>query len=203
MKVVLVLLELALLLVLQAQSKISLKEYFDVEKLAGKWRTLAIASDSEWIEDLRKNGKMSTSTVEPQSTGEIIIKTFIPGPAGCKQRTMVLKKTDHPGQYTNSGSSGPWSSDDDLKQRSDVSHKSEKNLDDCGLIDTDYTSYTIVLGHRHYNGQKISVLLLYSRNTEVKPGVLEKFNDTIKEAGLSKEQMVMLPKAKECRPQLA
>ncbi|XP_010219041.1 PREDICTED: neural proliferation differentiation and control protein 1 [Tinamus guttatus] len=36
------------------------------------------------------------------------------------------------------------------------------NLDDCGLVDTDYSNYAIVLGHRVYNGQKILVLLLYT-----------------------------------------
>nr|XP_047912952.1 lipocalin-like isoform X1 [Anser cygnoides] len=200
MKVMFLLLELMLLSVLQARAKIPLKEYFDAEKLAGKWHTIAIASHSSWIEDFKRNGKMAVSTVKPQQNGEIIIKTLISGPEGCEQRTMVLKRNDQPSQHTNSCFSGFRSSDDGLEERSGTSHNHGEDVPSCRLLDTDYSNHILLLSDREYQGRIISVLFLYSRDAEAKPHMLEKFRDTMSQMGLSEEQMIVLPKTEECTP---
>ncbi|XP_052670434.1 olfactory receptor 10A7-like [Harpia harpyja] len=156
MKVIFLLQESILLLMLQAWAKIPLKEYCDGEKLAGKWHTIAIASHSSSIKDLKKYEKMSVSTIFHHD-GEIIIKTLIPGAGRSCSLASNLEVTNQLSKNTvDMGAPAMW-----------LETSGGRDLTSCGLVNMDYTSPTILLSDRQYQGLTISVVTLYSVRTKV------------------------------------
>nr|XP_009927054.1 PREDICTED: olfactory receptor 10A7-like [Haliaeetus albicilla] len=116
--------------------------------LAGKWHTIAVASHSSLIKDLKKYEKVSVSTIFHHD-GEIIIKTLIPGSCSLASNLEVTNQLSK--NTVDMGAPAMW-----------LETSGGRDLTSCGLVNVDYTSPTILLSDRQYQGLTISVVTFYN-----------------------------------------
>ncbi|MEE6512561.1 hypothetical protein FKM82_019624 [Ascaphus truei] len=82
-----------------AQPDIPVQPDFQDDKIAGKWYSIALASNFGWLQLKKQNMKMSTTVITPTADGNLKVEFTFPTMDRCEMDPVTYLKTDQPGHY--------------------------------------------------------------------------------------------------------
>ncbi|KAM8823779.1 prostaglandin D2 synthase b, tandem duplicate 1 [Spinachia spinachia] len=155
-------------------------EDFDLEKMAGKWYIVGLASNAQWFVDQKAEMKMGTTVVVPTADGDLdLTYANLQANGTCWRMTHLAKKTDTPGRFT--FHSQTWNNDNDMR-----------------VVDVVYDDYALV--HTIKTKEEAVDVLnkLYSRTPQVSDVLLQKFTQLSLDNGILADNIAILPLNGEC-----
>ncbi|XP_058866718.1 lipocalin-like [Acipenser ruthenus] len=174
----------ALLCVLSATAQPEPQKDFNLEKFSGKWYLIGMGSNAQWFVNKKKLMKMGTAVFTPTAEGNMDVLITSQKPSECWQMHHLFGKTETPGRFT--FYSKAWGNENDVRVV-------ETNYDEFALLHTIKTK-----------GDSVSVLTkLYGRSQELRPELIQKFQQHSLAQGLTRDNVLILPKNVECTPNAA
>ncbi|KAM4647689.1 lipocalin-15-like isoform 2-T2 [Amazona ochrocephala] len=167
-------LALALLCALRAAAEVPVQPGFDTQKFAGKWHFTATASNCSVYLKMKDRMKSPIATISITPEGNLAMKLAWPLPDGCQRLELLFQRSGQAGCYTAQG---------------------KREL--C-VTETDYSHYAIVHETQHTEQQPSTALQLLTREQDVSPQLLQKFEELIPAMGLTKAVLAVLPKSDHC-----
>ncbi|NXJ13902.1 LIPO protein, partial [Odontophorus gujanensis] len=165
---------LALLGALHAQNSIPVQADFQQYKLAGRWYSIGLASNSNWFKDKKHLMKMCTTDIAVTADGNMEVTSTYPKGDQCEKRNSLYIRTEQPGRF--SYTSPRWGSNHDIR-----------------VVETNYDEYALVATQISKSTGSSNMVLLYSRTKELAPQRLERFMQFSREQGLKDEEILILP----------
>ncbi|XP_061777942.1 lipocalin-like [Nerophis ophidion] len=170
----------ALMCTLAAFADIVPVQNFDLQRMAGKWYLVGIATNAPWFVNHKASMKMGTAMVVATDGGDLdLTYANIKEDGTCWRMTHLAQKTDTPGRFT--FHSQVWNNDNDIR-----------------IVDIIYDDFALVHNIKTKDGVSEVVDKLYSRSTDVSAAHQQKFTDFSSGNGVLPENIVILPKAAEC-----
>ncbi|NXD67566.1 LCN15 protein, partial [Eolophus roseicapillus] len=162
---------LVLLCVLRAAAEVPVQPGFDTQKFAGKWRFAATVSNCSLYLRMKDRMKSPIVTVSFTPEGDLAMKLAWP------LLELLFQQSGQAGHYTG------------------MSAQEKREL---RVMETDYSHYSIVHETQHSERQPSTTLQLLSGEQDVSPQLLQKFEELIPAAGLTKAVLAVLPKSGKC-----
>ncbi|NXW56192.1 LCN15 protein, partial [Eurystomus gularis] len=178
MKVMLPSLALALLCLLQAGAEVPVQPDFNTEKFAGTWHLAAAVSNCSVFLKMKDGMKSSIITVSFTPEGNLAMKLVWSLLDKCQQFELLLQRGRQAGHYMGT---------------------SVQEKRDLRVMETDYSHYAIMHEVQHSEQKPRIALQLFTRDQEVSPQLLQKFEELIPTMGLTKDMLAILPKSGECQ----
>ncbi|KAM6047404.1 lipocalin-15-like [Theristicus caerulescens] len=168
-------LALALLCLLRAGAEVSVQPGFDAEKFVGTWHLAAAVSNCSVFLKMKDGMKSSIITISFMPEGNLAMKLVWPLPDKCQKFELLFQRGGQAGHY--------------------MAAQEKRELH---VVETDYSHYAIV--HQlQQSGQEPSIALqLLTREQDVSPQLLQKFEELIPTVGLTKDMLAVLPKSDQC-----
>ncbi|NXN99031.1 LCN15 protein, partial [Rhinopomastus cyanomelas] len=176
MTVILPSLVLVLICLLQAGAEVPIQLDFDAEKFAGMWHVAAIVSNCSMFPKMRDEMKSSTITISFTPEGDLAAKLIWPLVDQCQEFELLFQHSGQAGHYRGTSQ--------------------EKK--DLHVMETDYGHYAIVHELQYDEEKPQTSLQLLTREQEVTPQLLHKFEELIPTMGLTMDMLAILPKSGEC-----
>ncbi|KAL4617374.1 protein AMBP isoform X3 [Arapaima gigas] len=150
------------------------QENFDLDRFMGKWYDVAIASTCPWLKSHKDHLTAGTSELKPGDSSDTISLTRTAIRHGtCKQISMAYELSSTPGRlfYHNT----KWAADVDSY-----------------VVHTNYDEYAIIAMTKQKKGQDpTTTFRLYGRTAELRPTLMDDFNQLVKEQGMKEEDIVI------------
>ncbi|NWS43848.1 LCN15 protein, partial [Probosciger aterrimus] len=169
-------LALALLCVLRAAAEVPVQPGFDTQKFAGKWHFTATVSNCSVYLKMKDGMKSPIATVSFTPEGDLAMKLAWPLPDRCQRLELLFQQSGQAGHYT-----------------------AAQEKRELRVMETDYSHYAIVHKTQHSERQPSTTLQLLTREQDVSPQLLQKFEELIPAVGLTKAMLAVLPKSGKCR----
>lgn len=169
----------ALMCVLAACAKVVPVQDFDLEKMAGKWYIVGLATNAKWL--VNNKAVMKTTTAMLVPTGGDLNLTYanLNADGSCWRTTQLANKTDTPGYF--SFHSHIWNNDNDMQ-----------------IVDVAYDEYALVYTVKTQESVSEVLTQLYSRTPEVTLVLQQKFTQFSLENGALPDNVVILSQNGEC-----
>ncbi|XP_057266596.1 lipocalin-15-like isoform X1 [Pezoporus wallicus] len=168
-------LALALLCVLCAAAEVPVQPGFDTQKFAGKWHFAATVSNCSMYLKMKDGMKSPIATISFTPEGNLAMKLAWPLPDRCQRLELLFQRSGQAGHY--------------------VAAQEKREL---RVMETDYSHYAIVHETQHSEQQPSTMLQLLTREQDVSPQLLQKFEELIPAVGLTKAMLAVLPKSDQC-----
>ncbi|NXC47989.1 LIPO protein, partial [Penelope pileata] len=172
-------LALALPGALQAQDAVPVQADFQQDKLAGRWYSIGLASNSNWFKEKKHVMKMCTTVIAVTADGNMEVTSTYPKGDQCEKRSSLYVRTEQPGRF--SYTSPRWGSSHDIR-----------------VVETNYEEYALVATRIAKSTGSSNMVLLYGRTKELAPERLERFTQFSREQGLKDEEILILPQTDKC-----
>ncbi|XP_032851254.2 lipocalin-15 isoform X2 [Tyto alba] len=143
-------------------------------QFAGTWHIAAAVSNCSVFLKMKDVMKSSTTTISFTPEGDLAMKLVWPLLDRCQKLELLFQRSEEAGHY--------------LAQ--------EKR--DLRVMETDYSSYAIVHELQQREQDPSTALQLLTREQDVNPQLLQKFEELIPTVGLTKDMLVVLPKSDQC-----
>ncbi|XP_041081890.1 lipocalin-like [Polyodon spathula] len=174
----------ALLCVLSATAQPEPQKDFNLQKFSGKWYLIGMGSNAQWFMNKKSWMKMGTAVYTPTAEGNLDVLVTSQKPTECWKMHQLFDKTETPGRFT--FYSQVWGNKNDVRVV-------ETNYDEFALVHTIKTK-----------GDSVSVLTkLYGRSQELRPELIQKFQQHSLAHGIALDNVLILPKNVECTPNAA
>ncbi|XP_033933067.1 lipocalin-like isoform X1 [Pseudochaenichthys georgianus] len=149
---------------------------FDLQKMSGKWYTVAFASNDQWFVNNKAGIKTGTAVIVLTEGGDMDL-TFanLNDDGYCYRATQTAQTTETPGRFT--------------------FHSQDKVMTIVEVVYDDYALVLIIVTKEEVSEAFIAV---YSRTTEFSEVVHQKFTQLALEAGVLPDNAVILPQIAEC-----
>ncbi|XP_058479445.1 lipocalin-like [Solea solea] len=153
---------------------------FELEKMAGKWYIVAMASDAQWFVNNKAEMKMGTVVLAPTAEGNLNISFANRKADGsCWRQNHLANKTDSPRHFV--FHSSVWNNDNDMH-----------------IVKVQYDDYALVSTNKTRDGVSVTLSALYKRNQEVSEELQQEFKEFSLEREVQADNIVILPKYDEC-----
>ncbi|NP_001290744.1 lipocalin-like precursor [Esox lucius] len=153
---------------------------FDLEKMAGKWWKVGLATNAQWFVSRKANMKMGTATLTPTASGDLdLICANLNADGSCWKMTHLAKKTDTPGRFT--FTSQLWNNENDMR-----------------VVAVQYDEFALIHMIKTKNGVSEVLNKLISRTPEVSEALQQKFRQFSLDTGILSDNIAILPKNGEC-----
>ncbi|KAM3860421.1 lipocalin-like [Diretmus argenteus] len=170
----------ALLCVLGACADVMPAKDFKLDRMAGKWYMVGLASNAEWFVNHMALMKMGTANLLPTAGGDLDLSyANLNADGTCWRMTNLAKKTETPGRFTFHSHS--WNNDNDMR-----------------IVEVEYEEYALVHTIKTKDGVSEILNNLYSRTPEVSSVVKQKFTQLCQESGILADNISIRPKNAEC-----
>ncbi|XP_054621552.1 lipocalin-like [Dunckerocampus dactyliophorus] len=170
----------ALMCTLAALADVVPVQDFDLQRMAGKWYLVGMATNAPWFVRHKATMKMGTAVVVATDGGDMdLTYAHLNDDGTCWRATHLAQKTDTPGRFT--FHSQVWNNDNDMS-----------------IVDVLYDSFALVHVIKTKDGVSNIETKLYSRSPEASAAIQQKFTDLSLGSGILAENIVILPKADEC-----
>ncbi|XP_074702266.1 lipocalin-15-like isoform X2 [Strix aluco] len=167
-------LALALLSLLRAGAEVPVQLGFNAEKFAGTWHVTAAASNCSVFLKMKDGMKSSITTISFTPEGDLAMKLVWPWLDRCQKFELLFQRSGQAGHYM----------------------AQEKR--DLHVMETDYSRYAIVHELQQRGQEPTTALQLLTREQDVSPQLLQKFEELIPTMGLTKDMLAILPKSDQC-----
>ncbi|NXS48963.1 LCN15 protein, partial [Balaeniceps rex] len=171
-------LALALLCLLWAGAKVPMQPGFNDEKFAGTWHVAAAVSNCSVFLKMKDGMKSSMATVSFTPEGDLAMKLVWPLLDRCQKFELLFQRSGQAGHYVG---------------------MSAQEKRDLRVMETDYSCYAIVHELQQSGQEPSTALQLLTREQDVSPQLLQKFEELIPTVGLTKDMLAVLPKSSECQ----
>ncbi|KAK5877445.1 hypothetical protein CesoFtcFv8_024948 [Champsocephalus esox] len=153
---------------------------FDLQKMSGKWYTVALASNAQWFVNNKAVMKTGTAVIVLTEGGDMDL-TFasLKDDGSCFRATHTAQKTETPGRFT--FHSQVWNNDNVMT-----------------IVEVVYDDYALVLTIKTKEEVSEASVAVYSRTPESSEVVQQKFTQLALEAGVLPDNAVILPQNAEC-----
>ncbi|KAK5898402.1 hypothetical protein CgunFtcFv8_015823 [Champsocephalus gunnari] len=153
---------------------------FDLQKMSGKWYTVALASNAQWFVNTKAGMKTGTAVIVLTEGGDMDL-TFanLKDDGSCFRATHTAQKTETPGRFTFHSQVG-------------------NNDNDLTVVEVVYDDYALVLIIKTKEEVSEAFVEVYSRTPEFSEVVQQKFTQLALEAGVLPDNAVILPQIAEC-----
>uniref|UniRef100_A0A4W5KRP0 Lipocalin/cytosolic fatty-acid binding domain-containing protein n=1 Tax=Hucho hucho TaxID=62062 RepID=A0A4W5KRP0_9TELE len=149
---------------------------FNLEKMAGKWWVVGIATNAQWFVKRKAGMKMGTSMMLPTAGGDLDISSAKRNADGsCWRMAEQAKKTDIPGRFT--FNSQRWSNENDMR-----------------VVAVQYDDFALIHTIKTKHGVTDVLNKLFSRTPEVSADLQKKFMQFSLDTGILSKNIVILPK---------
>ncbi|XP_051970771.1 lipocalin-like [Xyrauchen texanus] len=153
---------------------------FDLEKMAGKWYVIGIATNAKWFVSHKAGMKVGTAMLVPTEEGDLNLScAHLKDDGSCRRMTHLAKKTEIPGRFV--FFSQRWKNDNDMR-----------------VVDAKYDEYAIIHTIKTKGGVSEVLNKLFSRTTEMTENLKEKFTQLCLDTGILEENIAILPPNNEC-----
>ncbi|KAK5850193.1 hypothetical protein PBY51_014462 [Eleginops maclovinus] len=153
---------------------------FDLQKMTGKWYTLALATNAEWFVSNKAGMKTGTAVVVPLEGGDMeLTYASLKDDGSCYRVGHTAQKTETLGRFT--FHSQAWNNDNVLT-----------------IVDVVYNDYALVNTIKTKDGVSEAFVALYCRATEASEVVQQKFTQLSLDAAILPDNIVILQKSAEC-----
>ncbi|XP_060107716.1 prostaglandin-H2 D-isomerase [Heteronotia binoei] len=172
---------LALILgcLLQTQAEVPVQPDFQQDQFLGRWYSIGLASNSRWFKEKKSVMKMCTTVVTPTEDGNLNVTSTYPKLDQCESRKSLFVPTDQPGRFSYTS------------LRSGSQH-------DVRVVETNYNEYALLSFKKNKGAETFTMVTLYGRLKVLNPELLEKFTRFALEQGLTKEDILILPRTNLC-----
>ncbi|XP_061208306.1 lipocalin-15-like [Neopsephotus bourkii] len=168
-------LALALLCALRTAAEVPVQPGFDTQKFAGKWHFAATVSNCSVYLKMKDGMKSPIATISFTPEGNLAMKLAWPLPDRCQRLELLFQRSGQAGHY--------------------MAAQEKREL---RVMETDYSHYAIVHETQHSGQQPSTMLQLLTREEDVSPQLLQKFEELIPTVGLTKAMLAVLPKSDQC-----
>ncbi|XP_014437553.1 epididymal-specific lipocalin-12 [Tupaia chinensis] len=163
--------------VLQAQTPNSLPkppymQSFQMDQFQGEWFVLGLAGNT-FRKEHRALLKPFTTTFEVNKDGHVLMSSAMMRAQRCDTWSYILVPGTQPGQFT-----------------VDRNRASGVDRGEIQVVNTDYTSFALLLAHRWAGSQAIISTSLLGRSWVLPPGTLGKFICLGRMQGFSEDNVV-------------
>uniref|UniRef100_A0A6J0V2P2 Prostaglandin-H2 D-isomerase n=1 Tax=Pogona vitticeps TaxID=103695 RepID=A0A6J0V2P2_9SAUR len=162
-----------------ARGEVPVQPDFQQEQFVGRWYSIGLASNSQWFQDKKQTMKMCTTVVTPVAGGGLDVTSTYPKHDQCETRNSVFVPTDQPGRFTYSSPRSATTSD-------------------IRVVETNYDEYALLSGQKVKGGETFMMVTLYGRSKQVRPELVEKFTQLALDQGLTRDQILVLPRTDQC-----
>ncbi|XP_042334866.1 lipocalin-like [Sceloporus undulatus] len=170
---------LALVSLVQAQAQVPVQADFQQGQFLGRWFSVGFASNSRWFQEKKSSMKMCSTEVTPTSDGDLEVISTYPKGDKCETRKSLFVRTEEPGRFSYTSSYSGTTSD-------------------VRVVETNYHEYALLFAQKVKDGQTSTWVTLYGRSKELRPELLEKFTRLALEQGLTRENILLLPRTDLC-----
>ncbi|NXT32992.1 LCN15 protein, partial [Pelecanoides urinatrix] len=170
-------LALALLCLLWAGAEVPVQPGFNSEKFAGTWHVVAAFSNCSSFLKMKDLMMSSITTISFTPEGDVVMNIIWSLPDRCQKIELFYHQNGQAGRYmgTSQGKS------------------------DMRVMETDYSSYAITYEILRSEEEFSVGMQLLTREQDVSPQLLEKFEELIPTVGLTKDMLAVFPKTGECQ----
>ncbi|KAM6110315.1 lipocalin-15-like [Pterocles gutturalis] len=175
MMVVLPSLALALLCLPRAGAKVPTQPGFDAEKFAGMWYVAATVSNCSMFLKMKDGMKSSIATISFTPEWDLVMKLTWPTLDRCQTSELLFHRSEPAGHY--------------------VAAEVKREL---RAMETYYGSYAIVHELQQSRQEPSTALQLLTREQDVSPQLLQKFEELIPTVGLTWDMLAVLPNSDQC-----
>ncbi|NXQ95855.1 LCN15 protein, partial [Sagittarius serpentarius] len=169
-------LALALLCLLQAGAEVPVQPGFNIKKFAGMWHVSAAVSNCSVFLKMKDGMKSSIATISFTPEGDLAMKLLWPLLDRCQKFELLFQRGGQAGNYM-----------------------AAQEKRDLRVMETDYSHYAIVHELQQSRQEPSATLQLLTREQDVSPQLLQKFEELIPTMGLTKDMLAVLPKSGECQ----
>ncbi|KAK5898396.1 hypothetical protein CgunFtcFv8_015817 [Champsocephalus gunnari] len=153
---------------------------FDLQKMSGKWYTVALASNTQWVVNNKAVMKTGTAVIVLTEGGDMdLTYASLKDDGSCFRATQTAQKTETPGRFT--FHSQVWNKDKVLT-----------------IVEVVYDDYALMLTSKTMEEVSEAFVVVYSRTPEFSEVVQQKFTQLALEAGVLPDNAVILPQNAEC-----
>ncbi|NWR65003.1 LCN15 protein, partial [Bucorvus abyssinicus] len=171
-------LALALLCLLWAGAEVPVQPDFNTEKFAGTWHVAATVSNCSRFLKMKDGMKSSIVTISFTLEGDLAMKLVWPLLDRCQKFELLLQRSGQAGHYVG---------------------MSAQEKRDLHVMETDYSHFAIVHELQQSGQKPTTALQLFTRERDVSPQLLKKFQELIPTTGLSQDMLAILPQSGECQ----
>ncbi|MBN3304173.1 lipocalin [Amia ocellicauda] len=169
-----------LLCVLATSADVQPQKDFNLQKFSGKWYLIGFATNAPWFVAKKTAMKQGVVVFTPTAGGDLDMSYSSKKADGtCWQATHLATKTETPGRFT--FFSQRWGNNNDMR-----------------IVESKYEEYTMVYTIKTKGEDTSTLLKIYSRTTELRPELLQKFRQFCIENGIEKDNIAILPVNDEC-----
>ncbi|XP_010152197.1 PREDICTED: lipocalin-15-like [Eurypyga helias] len=143
-------------------------------QFAGTWHVAAAASNCSVFRNVKDRMKSSTSTISFTPEGDLAMKLVWPLADRCQEFELLLQRTGQAGHY--------------------MAVQEKKDL---RVMETDYSHYAFVHEVQQTERESSTAVQLLTREQDVSPKILRDFEELLTTVGLTKDELVILPKTGE------
>ncbi|NXL36263.1 LCN15 protein, partial [Glaucidium brasilianum] len=169
-------LALALLSLLRPPAEVLVQLSFNAEKFVGTWHVTAAASNCSVFLKMKDGMKSSITTISFTPEGDLAMKLVWPWLDRCQKFELLFQR---------SGQAGPPPGTSAQEKR------------ELHVPPTDYSCYAIVHELQRREQETITALQLLTREQDMSPQLLQKFEELIPTMGLTKDMLAIPPKSGE------
>ncbi|XP_069465876.1 lipocalin-like [Ambystoma mexicanum] len=164
---------------LHAHAEVSVQPDFQDDKILGKWYSIGLASNSKWFQSKKHVLTMCSTVIAPAADGSLVVTSTYPKSNDCEQKSMTFFKTEQPGRFR--ATSARWSSEHDII-----------------ITETNYVEYALVLNRKTKGTEVSTMVTLYGREKNLRPELVQKFQQFSLEQGLPQSSILILPHTDRC-----
>ncbi|XP_008942769.1 PREDICTED: lipocalin-15-like, partial [Merops nubicus] len=144
-------------------------------QFAGTWHVAAAASNCSVFLKMKDGMKSSLITISFTPERDLAVKIVWPLLDKCQEFELLLQPRGQAGHY--------------------VAVQEQRDL---RVVETDYGHYAIVHEVQHGQQKPRIALQLFTREQDVSPQLLQKFEELLPAMGLAKDMLAILPKSDQC-----
>ncbi|KAI4806645.1 hypothetical protein KUCAC02_017462 [Chaenocephalus aceratus] len=153
---------------------------FDLQKMSGKWYTVAFASNAQWFVNNKAGIKTGTAVIVLTEGGDMdLTYASLKDDGSCFRANPTAQKTETPGRFT---------------------FHSQVGINDnvVTIVEVVYDDYALVHIIKTKKEVSEAFIAVYSRTPESSEVVQQKFTQLALEAGVLPDNAVILPQIAEC-----
>ncbi|XP_069842529.1 lipocalin isoform X1 [Dendropsophus ebraccatus] len=162
-----------------AQGDVPVQPDFQEDKILGKWYGIGLASNSAWFQAKKQQMKMCTTIITPTADGNLDVVATFPKQDRCERKSMTYIKTEQPGRFLSQ--SPRYGSDHVIR-----------------VVETNYNEYTLMHTIKTKGNEVNTIVSLFGRTKNLRPELLERFQQLAKEQGLTDDNILILPHTDSC-----
>ncbi|XP_028318524.1 neutrophil gelatinase-associated lipocalin [Gouania willdenowi] len=151
---------------------------FNLQRFTGRWYRVGLAYDSPSFAPFRDKVRVSQGLIAALANGNVNLTMWDATPAGCVMKLYQYVKTTIAGQFT-------------------YFSTRHNRVKDVTVVETDYTTYAIVLKHKVFHREYTQVAL-YGRSQRVPNHVIQKFKAFALSRGFPRDSILTPLPAENC-----